>query len=328
MKLLNKSFKKILLILLLVLVFVTACSQIFNYKINLSSEKIKVSDCRVVQHQWGKTCVPKNPQRLIVIDEDILETVLALGIKPLATGEPNMGSLKKNLLIDQPDEIISVGKQSQLNLEKILQLHPDLIIGFEIDPSIYQLFSKIAPTVSLEYSQSGWKIALQRMGEILQKSEIATQVLDQYEQRVSKLREALGEKLHKITVSVSQFYPEMQNLPEFRTKFSFPGSILKDIGLSFPKAQIQLTTNPKQTFISVNLERVGLLDADILFVALDTNSKSAYRSYYTNPLWQQLHVVQNKQVYTVDAVNWIFGNIFSANAILDDLFKYLINIQN
>ncbi|MBD0264832.1 MAG: hypothetical protein ICV78_19540 [Tolypothrix sp. Co-bin9] len=145
---------------------------------------------------------------------------------------------------------------------------------------------------------------------------------------MDKLREALGEKLHKITVSVSQFYPEMQYLPEFRTKFSFPGSILKDIGLALPKAQIQLTTNPKQTFISVNLEKLELLDADILFVALNTKSEIGYRKYYTNPLWQQLDVVQKKQVYTVETVRWIFGNILSANAMLDDLFKYLINQQN
>lgn len=323
----NRNLKKILIILLS-LVFIIAFHQIFNHQINLSTKKNTISDCRIVQHQLGKTCVPKNPQRLIVNNEDILEIVLALGIKPLATGEPNMGNLKKNLLSERADEILSVGKQSQLNIEKIVQLHPDLIIGFEIDPSIYQLLSQIAPTVSLEYSQSGWKIALQRMGEILGKSEIAAQALAQYEQRVIKLREALGEKLHKTTVSVSRFYPEMQYLPEFRTKFFFPGSILKDIGLSLPKAQTQLTNNPNQTYVSVNLESVKLLDADILFVALDTQSESGYRTYSINPLWQQLQVVQKKQVYTVDAALWIFGNISSANAVLDDLFKYLINIKN
>jgi len=34
--------------------------------------------------------------------------------------------------------------------------------------------------------------------------------------------------------------------------------------------------------------------------------------------------VKNQRVYAVDSGYWIFGNILSANAILDDLFKYLV----
>jgi iron complex transport system substrate-binding protein len=32
-------------------------------------------------------------------------------------------------------------------------------------------------------------------------------------------------------------------------------------------------------------------------------------------------------VYTVDSGYWIFGNILSANAILDDLSKYLLGLK-
>lgn len=42
-------------------------------------------------------------------------------------------------------------------------------------------------------------------------------------------------------------------------------------------------------------------------------------------MWQALNVVKNERVYTVDSSYWIFGNIQSANAILDDLFKYLLD---
>jgi len=43
-----------------------------------------------------------------------------------------------------------------------------------------------------------------------------------------------------------------------------------------------------------------------------------------DPLWQKLEAVQNNRVFTVDFNYWSFGNVLAANAILDDLFKYLV----
>jgi iron complex transport system substrate-binding protein len=311
----------------LTLILITACYSKYPQKINSSHLKVATSECRIIQHQLGKTCLPLNSQRLIVTDEDTMEAALALGLKPLAAGEPNIGGIKRIHLTEKAEGIQSLGKQSQLNLERMIKLHPDLILGFEISPEDYQIFSQIAPTVSIEYVQAGWKDAFIRIGKILGKSEVASRAIADYQQRVDKLRNALGQKLEKTKVSVSQFYGERQNLPEFRSQFSFPGSILQDIGLALPDSQIQVT-NPNQTFVSVSLEKVDLLDADILFIALDssdTKAEESLRKYSSNPLWQQLSVFQNHQIYTVDGVHWIFGNILSANLVLDDLFKYLLD---
>jgi iron complex transport system substrate-binding protein len=62
-----------------------------------------------------------------------------------------------------------------------------------------------------------------------------------------------------------------------------------------------------------------------MFVTLDPNAEENFNKYRHTVLWQQLNVVRNNQVYTVDSGYWIFGNILAANAILDDLSKYLIN---
>ncbi|NEQ28399.1 MAG: iron-siderophore ABC transporter substrate-binding protein, partial [Microcoleus sp. SIO2G3] len=41
-------------------------------------------------------------------------------------------------------------------------------------------------------------------------------------------------------------------------------------------------------------------------------------------LWQKLNVVQRNQVYFV-GVHWHYSDILAINAILDDLFKYLVD---
>ena len=96
------------------------------------------------------------------------------------------------------------------------------------------------------------------------------------------------------------------------------------MGIPLPETQNQLTNNENQPLVSVSLERLDLLEADILFVALDPGAEESFQKYQNSQLWQKLNVVKNNQVYTVDSSYWIFGNILSANAILDDLFKYLL----
>jgi len=43
------------------------------------------------------------------------------------------------------------------------------------------------------------------------------------------------------------------------------------------------------------------------------------------PLWQRLQAVQQNRVYIVSFPNWTGGSLFAANAVIDDLFKYLVN---
>ncbi len=320
-KRLHRSIK-LFLLMFVTFLLVTAC---YGKTKNSVSPKIQLaaSECRVIQHQLGKACVPINPQRLIVTDEITLDAVLALGLKPIAVAEPKYVSSKARLFAGKIKGITSIGKDAQLNIEKIVQLHPDLILGFAgvgINAQNYNLFSQIAPTVTLKNVQTAWKDTFQLVGEILSKSEQAKQLLAQYQQRVEKLRTVI-EQLGKTEVSLSRFYGGWQTT-EFRTKFSFPGSILAEVGLSIPVAQRQLT-HADVPFVQVNLESLELLDADILFVAVDPGAKETFKKYQTSQLWQLLNVVKKKHVYTVDSGYWVFGNILSANAILDDLFKHL-----
>ena len=132
----------------------------------------------------------------------------------------------------------------------------------------------------------------------------------------------MGERLSKTKVSVVRFYAD--GSVEFRDSSSFPGSVLEDVGLPRPTVQ-QKQTNSDFTYRSVSLERLDLLDGDVIFVAIDAGAKESFAKFIHNPLWQRLEAVQSDRVFVVDSGYWIFGNILAANAILDDLEKYLID---
>ena len=206
-------------------------------------------------------------------------------------------------------------------------MHPDLILGLGlgVNSENYKLFSQIAPTVVAKYVQTGWKDTFLQIGEILGKRAQAEGTLAQYQHRVEELRKAIGQKQRKTKISVSRFYMGRQ-ATQFRTIHSFPVSVLQEVGFSIPVVQRQLTAF-KQTYVHLNLERLDLLDADVLFVVINPGAEEIFEKYQKSPIWQLLNVVKNKGVYTVDSDYWIFGNILSANAILDDLFKYLVGAE-
>ncbi|WP_276745301.1 iron-siderophore ABC transporter substrate-binding protein [Chlorogloeopsis fritschii] len=309
-------------ILTLTFLLVTACHSKPIQNLHYTKTQSAASECRIVRHKLGRTCVPLNPQRLIVLNEEVLEAVLALGVKPVAAAEHNWVTSRGRQFGNKAEGIISIGESAQPNLEKIVQLNPDLILGEYINAENYQLFSQIAPTVALDYDVTAWKEAFLYIGEVLGKSTQAQEILSQYQKRVTEFQNAMGEELGKIKVSVSRFYAGSLET-EFRTIFSFPGHLLSEIGLASPKIQQQLT--PKDfPRVAVSMERVDLLDADVLFAVLDPGSEKHFQQYQKNLLWQRLNVVKNNRVYSVESGYWIFGNILSANTILDDLNKYLL----
>ncbi|HLP88089.1 MAG TPA: iron-siderophore ABC transporter substrate-binding protein [Nostocaceae cyanobacterium] len=308
------------------MLIVTSCHSIDHQNLSLNKSRLSTNECQLVKHDLGETCVDVNPQRIIVTDQTTLEVVLALGLKPIATPVPSFVGNKASFLGDKMTGITYIGKENQLNIEKMVYLHPDLIIGlYDISPENYKLFSQIAPTVKVSYIQYNWQTSLKEIAKILGKTEQAEKLIQEYQTKITNLKTTLGDKLKNIKVSIGRFHGQVQSA-EFRSQFSFPGSILTEIGVSFPEQQLELVKNPNNNLIQVSLERLDLLDADIFFVAVDPGAIGLFQKYQQHELWKQLKVFQNQKIYNVDSSYWLFGNILSANAILDDLFKYLPNL--
>ncbi|MHC5748260.1 MAG: ABC transporter substrate-binding protein, partial [Nostoc sp.] len=108
------------------------------------------------------------------------------------------------------------------------------------------------------------------------------------------------------------------------TENSFLGSVLSDAGLQRPPSQRH---NP-QGVISFSEENLYMADGDVMFVI-------AYGGNYTGerdlsiiqkkPLWKKLRAVQQNRVYYLDPTIWRGRTPLAADAVIDDLFKYLVN---
>ncbi len=309
----------------LAILLFTGCYQQLNHNNSYSQSANVTSECRKVKHILGETCVPLNPQRIIVTDQETLEIVVALGLKPLGTVKANIVGSKARILPETTREIIDLGKESQPNLEKMVLLHPDLILGLGIGAQNYNLYSRIAPTVTFDFYHAAWKDNLLLIAQTLGKVEQAKTLLFEYKNKIKNIQKKINNKQGDIEISITRFYAG-QKFTQFQTPLSFSGSVLKEIGFATPQKQIKFGSAKFSdgTYGTTNQENLQILDSDILFIALDPGSENNFKRYENNPLWQQLNVVKNQRVYTVDSGYWIFGNILSANAILDDIYKYVL----
>jgi iron complex transport system substrate-binding protein len=282
---------------------------------NISSNSDNItSQTRIVKHAMGETKVPLNPKRVVVIGG--LDNALALGIKPIAAttlGDNNY----LNYLELKAKEVQKVGVNGSPNLEKILYLKPDLILGLNWDADIYQQLSQIAPTVLADGDKS-WKEWLTKFAQALGKTETAEQLLQDYDQRINTLRQQLGNRLTETQVSLVNFW---NNYTRIYMNDSFAGSIIKEIGLPRPSYQ-----DKDKNHENISLELIPQLDGDVIFLILGGHDPSRLKQFTNHPLWSRLEAVREDKVHEVKSDTWISSwGMIGANSVLDDLFKYLID---
>jgi iron complex transport system substrate-binding protein len=310
-------------------VLIVACQDPVTDLTSLGENPNTAQDCQVVAHAMGDTCVPLNPQRIVTLA--LLDNLLVLGVKPVGAYRSHLRDEFVTFIPEQTDGIESIGTLHPPNLEKILRLQPDLIIGtWQTD--IYDQLSKIAPTVMFSDKDErfrGWQNTFRAYADVLGKSQDAEQVLDQYRSRVADFRAAMGDRLSETEVSLVWF----AELGDFRVylKRSFGGQILDELGLPRPPNQRQ----DEYYKSGLSLESIPELGGEVIFLLSrfyhgqnnpSPSEISEFEQFVSHPLWLQLEAVQNGQVYQVNDEVWVGGDTpVAANLVLDDLYQYLLN---
>jgi iron complex transport system substrate-binding protein len=292
---------------------------------NATRLKQPLEECRVVQHVMGKTCVPKNPERLVTIFHVTLGNALVLGVKPIGSATALNSSQKEDFATYLQHKITGIkqlGSQYEPNIETIMLAKPDLILGWQVVRNAYPIISQISPTVLGKWQgEPLWREYFHFVAEVLGKEEAEQQAWNHYYRRIKELKIALNNQYESKTISVISVYSGSPI--NIITKNSFVGSILDDIGLPRPKTQSVVVPGGSYGISEENLED---MDGDILFILFTgkNNDKQAIEELQQKPLWKTLKAVQQGQVYSVDELTWVGSNLLAADAVIDDLYKYLV----
>ena len=313
-------FFKFSLLLVLGIALASACNNQ-----DTESNSPSLGETRTIEHAMGQTQVPIEPKRVVTLDGFALENVLGLGEKPVATALNGSKEQQPSHLQGELTGVALLGSFAQPNIEKVVEADPDLILSITgIAENIYEELSQIAPTVLAESADGSgsWKQYLSLHGKALGKTQAAQEVMQNYEKRLEQFQNKMGDQLQQIEVSVVRIYPGQISLYQ---KGSFCGVILEDAGLSRPPSQ---RGEGVQQMISK--ESLNRADGDVIFVwtsgddyQSSRNQKTALEELKSDPLWSKLRAVQQGNVYQVPGY-WLGFGPLAANAVIDDLFRYLV----
>lgn len=276
--------------------------------------------CRPLPHVMGETCVPAQPQRVVVLDTGELDMALTLGVQPLAATTPNHAGQFPDYLRDRLSSPVDLGVPQEPDMERLAALKPDLILGSKLRHGrYYRLLSSIAPTVMSERIGASWADNLQLFARALNRKAEARQWLQQFEQRCAQVRQ-LAQASGNPRVSVVR---SMQSHIRLYLQNSFVGNVLQRCGIRRPDSQ------QGQGF-AVRLRSpvaIRQLDADILLLSeYAVERGSLIRRWQRSGFWQLLQAPARGQLYPVADSWWMLGiGPTAALKILDDLEQVLIH---
>lgn len=257
-----------------------------------------------IQHRYGSTEIPAEPQRVMALGLTDVDPILALGVTPVGFidwyGPYEKADIRDGLwpwshdAVGEAEPTVLPRNDDKFNFEAIAALRPDLLIAqySGMTAQEYATASQIAPTVaqSDEFPdfEMPWDLTTRIIGEALGRSVRATELIDAVRARFASARQDHPEFAGRSAMLVDFF----EGILYARGPKEPHGKVLADLGFSYP-AEVEALIPSDNVLAELSLEQIGLLDtADVLIVGeFDTKAELV-----EDPLYQQLAAVREGRV--------------------------------
>lgn len=268
----------------------------------------------------GDVTVPKNPQRIVDLTGSFTGHFLALGVKPVGI----LDSAYQNPFFEGLlDGVGNVGTGTEV--EKIIELDPDLIITFNGGEGLEQL-EKIAPTVAIQYGVKSYKDQLQEFGVLTGKEDKAQEWIDQWDAKIAELKPQIQEAVGDRTVSILN--PYAKGLYVFGHNFGRSGEILYgEFGLKAPAPAQKEAIDSGTGWASISLEKLPEYAGDIIFTSPWSGDDADPKIVYDNELWKSLPAVKAGHVFQLNAAGAYFNDPISLDKQLEFVKESLLSLK-
>ncbi|WP_314001985.1 Fe(3+) dicitrate ABC transporter substrate-binding protein [uncultured Paenibacillus sp.] len=273
---------------------------------------------RIIKHGLGETQIKGTPQRVVVLELGFIESLLAVGVKPIGVAEDN----KPNLIDDEVRKAIegykSVGTRAQPSFEIIKTLKPDLIVA-DVDrhKNAYAELSKIAPTIAVKNLNATYQDTIDAalvIADAVGKKAEAEKFVAAHKAKVQQLR-AKAPKDNPSVLLVA----ERDKVFNARTLQFFSPGLLEAIGLNYA-----FKNQTDEYSVKMTIEQLLQIDPDVLILMQTVDGKSSIPAWADNPLWKNLKAVKNNRVYEVDVTTWsLRRSVQGAEKIMDEAEKLI-----
>lgn len=295
--------KKLLLPLLLLMIVISACGnqavndnkavstsnegQVTNAATNSGTASEASAGTKTYQSESGPVEVPANPKRIVAL-----------------TNAPNVLSLDGTLVgVDEwtnknplfKDKLSGVKVVSPEDLEKIIELDPDLIITGSDSKNIDKL-KEIAPTVAYTWGKLDYLNQQLEIGKLLNKEQETQAWIDDFKQRTAEVGKEIKAKFgDDVTVSVLE--GDAKSFYVLGNNWARGTEVLyQAMGLNMPEKVKADALGPG--YYTLSPEVIGDYVGDFLVLS---RSSQGDNSFMKTATWNNIPAVKNKHVIEIDS---------------------------
>ncbi len=270
-----------------------------------------------VTDRSGEVQVPKNPEKVVVLDYGSLDMLDEIGVESVV-GVPKNG-IPEYLDKYEDEKYTDIGGIKEFNFETINELDPDLIIieGRQAD-SLEEL-QKIAPTVYLGSVGSDYLNSVKNnakvLGQIFDKEKEVEDKLANIDTRVNEIKsKVVDNNLNALATMVSDGSMSVYGAG---SRFNI---IYNELGFAPTDESIEVSNHGQ----SISYEYLSEKNPDYLFVidkGAVTGSGNPAKDTIENELVKTTDTYKNGNIVYVDSVAWYVGGAgFKAlDKMLDDV---------
>ena len=277
----------------------------------------KKSEVITITDRNGEVEVPKNPEKVVVLDYGSLDILDEIGVESVV-GVPK-SNLPEYLGEFKGDKYTDIGGVKEFNFETINELAPDLIIieGRQAD-SLEEL-SKIAPTIYLGSTGSDYLNSIKNnadvLGKIFDKEKEVAEKLSTIDTRVNEIKSKVTE--NNLNALAAMVTDGSMSVYGAGSRFNI---LFNELGFEPTDNSLEVSNHGQ----SISYEYLAEKNPDYLFVidkGAVTGKGNPAKNTVENELVKTTDTFKNGNIVYVDSVAWYVGGAgFKAlDKMLDDV---------
>ena len=248
--------------------------------------------------------MPAHPKRVVILNTANIDMYLA--VEGTIVGRMDAASLTGDLR-EKVKDIPSVGNTYNPDVEKIISLNPDLVIGMNIANHIKLREALTSANIPLYINDldsfEDVNRSLQLFGELTNHEDISKKEIENIDQTFTMYKEKIKDKPHPKALLLLGT-PGNLNVSTDR---SFSGKLLDSLGAN----NIGKNIGGEAPYVPLSLEFVQEQNPErIIFVVMypDPSIKESFvKEMQSNPAWQHVKAVETGQIHYVP------GGLFALN---------------
>ena len=232
------------------------------------------------------------PKRIVCLTEECVETLYLLGEQDRIVGISNYAVRPKNVRKDKK----VVCSFINANIEKILSLEPDLVIGYsDIQAEIAKKLIKRGITVWINNYRNidGIKIMINQLGLLVGKQNISIKITNQIDKEIKRIKDNSSKLSSKPKVYFEEWFDPIIS------SIKWVSEIIEVCGGENFCNSINAGSLAKDRIISNDSEIISF-NPDIILVSW-CGKKFRKEKMVNRKKWNLINAVKNNEIYEIDS---------------------------